>query len=739
MSRTPTSKRSAGYSDGNPSPIDHGYQPIQSIDMLGLFSVLRANLMLIVAITVLSIIGMFIYLLTLPAVYTAYAQVILDTREERVTPAQEVVSNLNVTNSVIAGEIIIIRSNSLIGQVVEEMGLVDNPAFDPRIPRRESLFSKIKRLLRSGERAHEVAAALPPETLRSWVVDGLRSNLSVSQIGVSYAIGISFENFNPKLAADIANAVAENYISSQLETKMQATLRANSWLGDRLTELSVQVEDADAAVVNFKAKMIDNAGGSEESINQLLAELNTKLVGSSTERADAEVRLSQVESLQESGGLTSVADVLTSPLLEALQRQRAELEASKAQMASTFGRKHPEMIRISAQTADIDRSITTELRRRVEEMRSDVSVTRNREAALSDQIEVVSQRADSLSKDSVRLGQLERSSEATRLVYESFLARYKETSAQSDFQTPEARVIGKASVPSVPSGPKKTMFMVASAFLGLAAAIALVFLRNLIRAPVTTAEDLRAITGLPTIAVLPFVGSSFVRKNWLKRELTSEIGSPYMERIRSIRTHLFDDSMNRQPKIVMITSSVPNEGKTSLSCLLAKVLSQPRRSVLLIDADLRRPDVRSTLGLTQDENCLVDYLEKGATKLQDLIIHSDLLGADVIGPRRSARSAADLLTSPNFSGLLTRMSTKYDFIVVNAPPVLHLSDSILLGKLADVTLLAARCDATPSKVISDSLERLRNSGRATVVGTVLTMVRYSHVSKRELELYSYEY
>lgn len=738
MNRPSTSKHASTYGVGEPTQMNNGHQPFQSMDLLGLFSVLRVNLKLIVAITVLFVVGMFVYVQTLPPVYTAYAQVILDTREERVTPVQEVISDLNVTSSVVAGEIITIRSNILIGQVVDKMGLVDVPEFDPRIPRSESLFAMLKRVLRGGERVDQVASRLPEETLRSWVIDALRRKLSVSQIGVSYVIGISVENTNPKLAAEIANAVADNYIDSQLDTKMQATLRANTWLGDRLTELSAQVEEVDAAVVNFKAQMIDNAGGNEESINQLLAELNTKLVGSSTERADAEVRLSQVEDLLASGGLAAVADILTSPLLKTLQQQHAELAASKAQMASTLGRRHPEMVRIAAQMAGIERSMETELRRRVEEMRSDVSVTRNREDALRRQIDVISERADSLSKDSVRLGQLERTAEATRLVYENFLARYKETSAQADFQTPEARVIGNANVPVVPSGPRKTMLMVAAAFLGLAGAVALVFIRNLIREPVTTAEDLRAISGLPTLAVLPFVGGFLRRGNWLKRTLQSARGSYYLERVRTIRTHLFDVSMNRQPKIIMVTSSVPNEGKTSLCCMLAKVLSQQKKPALLIDADLRRPDIRNALELPGGENCLVGYLEK-QVKLQGLVMHSDLLGADVIAPTKSADNATDLLASPNFSGLLSRMSKKYSVIVLNSPPVLHLSDSILLEKQADVTLFAVKCHETPAKVVSDSLDRLRKAGGDSVVGTVLTMVRRSHAAKSELEMYSYEY
>ncbi|MGK7755137.1 polysaccharide biosynthesis tyrosine autokinase [Roseovarius sp. C03] len=434
-----------------------------------------------------------------------------------------------------------------------------------------------------------------------------------------------------------------------------------------------------------------------------------------------------------------MGDVLTSPLLETLQQDLAEFAATRAQLQSSLGPRHPDMIRISAQISDIDRSIEGELRRRVEELRSNVRITGNRETALRDQIQIVSEQADKLSKDSVRLGQLERSAAATRLVYENFLTRFKETKAQADFQTPEARVIGTAVTPVVPSGPKKTLFLLSTMIMGLAAAIGFVFLRNLVRSPVSNSSELRALTNLPNLAVLPYVRSAFKDKNaWLRHELVAEQGSPYLERVKAIRTELFNVDHGDQPKVIMITSSVPDEGKTSLSCTLAKVLIQPRKSVLLIDADLRRPDIRQALDMPKDGSCLVDFLE-GKIKQQNLIQRSELLGIDVIAPCRSTDKASDLLSSPALSGLITRVSQKYDMIVINATPILHLSDTLLLAGLSDATLLAVKCDSTSSKVVTESLHRLEKAKDANVVGTVLTMVRRSHSKGTELDMFNYEY
>lgn len=716
-----------GGGGGGPPPVDLMY----------LFSVLRIHARTILLVTLACMVTMFLYLTTVAPIYSAFSQIVLDTREERIAPVENIVSDLDISNSVVAGEVVTMRSNLLLGDVVDRLDLVNHPAFDPRVEKPESFFDWLKRVARQGEPPHVIAQRLPEDTLRAWVVDDVRRNLEVSQIGVSYAIGIRYEDTDPVMAARIANAVADGYIDSQLDAKLAASNRANAWLADRLDELSVQVEEAGAAVVDFRAEMIASAKGSESSINQLLAELNTRLVASSTERADAEVRLSQIEALMAEGGTRAMADVLTSPLIETLQRQRAELASTRAELVSTLGSKHPEMVSIVAQLANIDRSIEAELERRLEEMRSEVIVTRNRESALQDQIDKVSERADDLSRASVRLSQLERSADATRLVYENFLARYKETSAQADFQTPQARVIGRAEVPVVPSEPRKTLMMLAATVLGFSGVVTFVFLRNLVQAPISTVKELRAISGRPNLAVLPNVrhfGTSF---DWLRREFSDNPKTTFMERIKTLRTALFETAGTQVPKVVMITSSVPNEGKTVLSCALAKVSRKNGSPALLIDADLRRPDIRSALGLSQEGPCMIEYLE-GKGNLKDLVQHVETFGIDVISPSKPHQDATEVLTSARFANMINRLSQRYAAIVINAPPVLYLSDAVVLSEIADRTVFAVKCGRTPAKVVRNSIQRLEGTGRG-VDCTVLTMVRRADSAAQETHVYAYEY
>ncbi len=261
--------------------IEMGLERAASIDFVYLWDVLRGRAATVGLFILGSVILMFLYLLTVPPTYTGYAQILIDTRQERLSPVEEVVSNLNVSNSVIAGEVITMRSTSLIGDVVDRLDLTHHPAFDPRVPRSEGMVSWFKRMLKGTDPFYVTAQSLPEETLRSIVITNLRGALSASQIGVSYAISVQFSSTDPMVAAEIANAVANQYLDNLIGAKEAATDRVNQWMAQRIAELSKQVEAAEAAVVEFRNQMNDEAGGGVETTNQLLAELNSRLVATS--------------------------------------------------------------------------------------------------------------------------------------------------------------------------------------------------------------------------------------------------------------------------------------------------------------------------------------------------------------------------------------------------------------------------------------------------------------------------
>ena len=219
--------------------------------------------------------------------------------------------------------------------------------------------------------------------------------------------------------------------------------------------------------------------------------------------------------------------------------------------------------------------------------------------------------------------------------------------------------------------------------------------------------------------------------------MTKPVSSNFMEHVNSLRTALHLGERAAGSRVILVTSSLPSESKTTLSCALAKSILNGGASVVLIDADLRKPDIRRALGIKDEGGCLIKYLQK-KEKIKDLVIHSELTGLDVVSPTKSSSLAADLLSTNEFSGLFTRMSNRYDYVVVNAPPVLYLSDAVLLAKKADVTLMTVRCGKTPAKSLRNSIRRLKHAG-IVVTGSVLTMVRKTHPAAREFDMYQSDY
>jgi polysaccharide biosynthesis transport protein len=743
-------------------------EPVRrSVDLMYLVNIARSQMLLILGITLLSVVGMFIYVQNAAPVYSASAQVIMDSRSQGSPPGSAPASDFTINSSVVAGEVQLIRSNVLIGQVVDNLDMMHNPEFSILQKQTGGVLSSIKSLFRSSSPSDGAlansSAGSGEEIVRTKIINAIQNKISVTALGVSYAIGITFTSESPNVAARVTNAIAQQYISDQIEGKKAAAVHANSWLSDRIVEMSKQVEQADGAVVEFRSKMTEDAGGSEDATNKLLQELNTKLVAANAQLADDEVRYQMVVKIYEESGLPAVASFVSSPLLQALQKQLADDLAKQAELSSTLGKKHPQMVSIASQIDDVQRGIDDELRGRMDSMKNEVAVATSAVAALQEQIVKVSDRLNMLSHASIRLDELTRTADATRLVYENFLSRFKETDARSSFQTADARVIGEAQIPTQPSSPRKTLLMLMAGVFGLSLGVAIVFLRNLVISPVSTSEDLRGLTQSPTLAMLPHVThnnskgawlenkvsnheaqlllggieafkSKFLvvprRGAWLEGELSGSAPSPFLEGIRAIRTKLFSVPRSQRPHVLMVTSTLAGEGKSSICFALAHVLKQPDISVVVLDADLRRCDTVETLKLSPKIGCLVDFLE-GKRAFKGLVEHSEMLGVDIVVPTRSARNAADLLASQAFSGMVTQLSSRYNVVIINAPPVLDLSDALLLAKFADATIFAVQSGRTPAKAAAQSLARLREAG-ATVVGTVMTQVRRKDVASGDV-------
>ncbi len=631
----------------------------------------------------------------LPPVHTASAKVMLDPRKVQILPTQDVVSNLNLSEPVILGEISLIRSNLMLGAVVQAIGL----------DRLETHYYDAPRPERSAE--ERVVA----------VTNKIRKDLKVTRAGDSYVIAITFSGGEPGLVMDVTNTIAQTYIDAQLDGRRASAREATLRIQVEVDELAVQVEEAEAAVAAFRAERLERDGGSIEAAGQQLANLSAQLIAARSERVAAEARYDQLYALVTSGGFAALSQAVTSPLVERLNEERLELVREDAVWARTFGTDHPQRQRIREEIARLDAELAAEASKLIDLQRNEVEVAKMREASLQDGIQDLESRMSDISSNALGLRQLEREAEAARRNYEALLNRLSETRSQEQLQQAEARLIEQATWPGLPSSPKPKLLGAAGGVLGLAAGLAAALFLEMTRPTFRTRQEVENDTGLPVISWLPELPKGDLAS--YMRALRGNSNTVYGERIRHLRTFLLMRNGRDEARAVMIVSSNPDEGKSTTALALAQMAALAGRSVILIDGDLRRSRMAAEMGWQMDPD-FADFIQFRADLSQ--IIHTDeALGIDVLGPARPCPEAADRLSTSWLEPVMTELKRVYDVVIIDAPPLSKVSDGLVLARVADSIVYVVEWDRTPRSVVREGLDTLAEM-RLGVTGVVLNKV-----------------
>jgi succinoglycan biosynthesis transport protein ExoP len=515
----------------------------------------------------------------------------------------------------------------------------------------------------------------------------------------------------------VANTYAELYLEQQLETKFDATRRASNWLNAHLDELRDKVRESAAAVQTFRDQhQLTQTKGSTVT-SQQLTELNSQMILAAADRAQKEASLRQIqEMLKSSGGTEGAGQVLASPAILQLKAQQTELRRKEAELATRYKPAHPEMINIRAQIADVNRKIQEEATNIVRSMTADVNAARSREVSLRDSLQSLQKSAGVQDVAEVQLSELAREAEANRTLYENFLGRFKQTSAQEDMQQPDARIVGRADTPSAPTFPRKGIMIgltgVLSLLLGVAGAFTLERLDNGFH----SVDQTEQLSGAPCLGLVPAVSAGH---NPHKLVVEQPVSS-YAEAIRSIRTGLNFTNVDAPPKVVLVTSSIPKEGKSVFTTSFASSVARSGGRALIVDCDLRHPSVGKLLGASKGLPGLLSYFSEGADPAQ-LIRIDEKSGLHYLPVREGASNPQDLLGSQHMKALLDGLREKYDLILLDAPPVLAVSDALVLSHLADATIFLIRWQETPRPVALGALKLLRTQG-AGLAGFVMSRV-----------------
>jgi exopolysaccharide transport family protein len=681
------------------------------------------------------------YLAVASTLYTATSTVLVDPRRANVVETnQSVLSNFGTDDATIESQALLIQSVAILNRVVDKLKLTENADFIPT----PGLLDPIKKLFRSST---PVAGASPEDAARAQSVDVLQRRMKVTRQGTTFLVDINVSAKSPQLAATIANAIADAYFEEQVRAKYDATRIAATWLNGQIDALKSRVLASEQAVEDFRSS--NNLAVSQGvTVNdQQITDLNNKLIAARVQTAEARAKFDQVQQLGKSGGDAGGLNAsITSDTVAKLRTQYADIAKNGADLSSKYGPRHPLVANIRAQLQDTQRLINEEIARIVESTRHDYDIAKSREASLQDSFDKLQGVSSNSGQAQVRLHQLQREAEANRTLYEAYLARSKETTAQESLEMPDSRIVTKAGIPISPSSPKSALILGLALTLGLGAGTVLAFLSEFLDGRVKTLEQAEEVSGVPALAALPLIGarelagrakrgrqdlasydSRTVRllppslQPPLMRYAIEEPGTFFAEAIRSVRLAIQRAIRVNPVKVILVASSLDSEGKTTLAVNLALSFATLGVKTLLIDGDLRNPGMTRALCPHADAGLL--QVATGETSLAHAILLDSATGLSVLPspPVQDVDAITELMFSERITELLDQLRMSYDLIIIDSPPLIPLVDGRALAELADRIVLALAWDQTPQEIVSHTIELLAPV-HDRILGTVLTRV-----------------
>ena len=708
-----------------PAPADP-----PSVSLVRLFSVVWARKFFILWVALALFCVASWAILSLPEYYLSTASVLVGTRDSVGDPSISDSKVATATDSVaIRTQVDLLKSFSLARQVVQQLDLVKAPEFARTISPRPSLVRTVTVRLRQAMGRPEPPPLDEASTI-DLATDLLLGKMSFTNDGRSFVINIGAKTTDPRLSANIANAYAQAYIDFTRKVKTDAIAHASSWFDARLSALKDKVNAANSAVQLFRANnglILDRGPGGSSPENgggvtiagQQMSQINTQLSVASSALAEKAASLAQIRAA--GADLDAIPEVVASPLIQHYREQLADVSAKAAHLAITRSDNDPGMRSLLAEQRDIRGRIAAEVHNIAASVANEVNAAKAREDALQRQLAALQVKVSSQGVSEVRLTQLQSEADAARAIYTSYLNWFERTSNEIGLQTPDAQLVSSGNPAIGPVAPSKRQLMALSAVVALAAATALALLRERAVSGFQTPEQLESETGLPAIGIVP-------ERKAIRFGLASAGNvRRFDDAITLTRSMLQHRGSAKTPQVVLVTSAIPREGKTFFALALAKNAAAAGRNTLLIDGDLRRPEIAALLGMKGGAG-LEAIMAEGGCRVQTYTGGSQPF--DVITASAGVANPQDLLASHEVQDMLTRARSLYDLIILDAPPILGFADARVLSTLCDSTLLVVKWSYTPQKLVAAAIAALRLYG-ARIEGAIINQVAANNQSVDE--------
>ena len=693
----------------------------EGLDFASLFEAARRRYAIFLAVFVV-VLGLAIALTAhQKKAYTASATVMVDPKQlqlfQQGPRAANVSSDLSLSTEAVATQVELIQSRGTAERVVDQLRLDQDPRFNPSKPGlRGSLLEGLGRLIGA-----PAPLPLTLEQRRQAIIDLVQGRVNAARVGLTYVIGVGYTDAFPDRAAAIANAYADVYVGTSLQNKSDATRQAGGYLNSRLDALGRQAAADAGAVQQYKVSHNLLGAANSTLTEQEISNLNGQIAAARAEAAADQARVNTARA-QLSRGSTGedVGAALTSPVVQSLRSQRAQVSGQLAELNSRYGPKYPDIVKAQQQLADIDAQIKAEIHRVISNLQATAQVSAGRLSSLEG---TLNQSRGTLATDTrsqAGLIELQQKAQASQALYDDYLSRFKEVAASAGTEQSDARIVSQAQVPVAPSSPRVLLDLalgvIIAGVLGTIAAVIAELMDRSFSSGVEVERRLRT----HYMGSIPMLGS--VARGARRTPTEYVVANPFSifsEAFRNMKVSILQARGGTGSAIVAVTSPLSGEGKTTTSVCLGEMSSLQGARTIVVDCDLRRRTLQRFMEHTPDAG-LVEVVQ-GQAKLDDVIVVDEKSNLHFLPLAQGKLTADDVFGVDGMDELLQELRRRYDFIILDTAPLLALADARLLAAKCDAVVLLCRWRKTPQDAVKSALRLLQTAG-AAVSGVALTRV-----------------
>ena len=626
----------------------------------------------------------------------------------------------------------ILSSETLAMKTIKSMGLDALPQFGG-----------------TGKPVKPVAPGSEASLERPPALGAFLGRLKVTREPSSSLLDVTFESTDPSMAAHVVNAHLNNFIEENFRSRFEAANQASTWLAGQLNEMKIKVENSeDARIAYERENQIWTIDEKNDITSQKLADINKQLTEAQADRINKEA----LYQLVEAGNYDAIPAVRESSVIQDILKQQSALSAQYTDAVNQFGPKYPKVVRLQAQLKDLDQLITREKTNIGNQVEAEYRGSRQRELLLTDALNQQKAESNQMAEKLVQYNILTREADANKTLYDGMLQKLKEAGITAGLRSSNIRIVDPALIPTGPSRPNRSRNVLLSILVGLIGGIGLALLREYMDNTVKTPDDIETLARLPSLAVVPALSNSSGKSNGrfarllkspvvASKEGRAELISHNMpqsqmsEAFRALRTSLLLSQADHPPQVILMTSALPREGKTTAAVNLAVTLAQLGDKTLLVDADLRKPGINRALSLVDGKHAGLSSYLAGVSSLDLITVpHPAITNLAAIPTGPIPPNPADLLSSRKLTELIGELRTRYKFVVIDSPPIMAATDAVILSVLVDGVLLVVRSGETPKEAFTRTRDLLAGV-KCRMLGVVLNAVDASSPDY----YYSYRY